>query len=226
MVSTSGKTEEKGGHTAGNPIPHRSLAPLCGHGSHCRPRAAQPRYDGAFMQVHDQNLALARVKEQVPPRCRQTLGRDKHSQAADVSVAQRRPKVGERIGARGRVPHAHAPVVARRDKVRTAVGPGKAVDGAGVGFGGHADAAANDGGGGGVGGVWGGQTARVEDAEAVFLVEEADEGVGAPDVPDADGAVGGAAGEDVFVDGRPGDGEDGAGGAAGLAGGEEGLDRG
>lgn len=143
-----------------------------------------------------------------------------------MGITQRRPKVGERIGARSGVPHTHAPVVARRDDVRTAVGPGEAVDGAGVGFGGHADAAADDGGGGGGGGVRGGQTARVEDAEAVFLVEEADEGVGAPDVSDADGAVGGAAGEDVFVDGRPGDGEDGAGGAAGLAGGEEGLDGG
>lgn len=207
-------------------VPHRALAGAAGgaHTGDVRPGATEARDGGAVVEVQDEDLSLVGPEEQLAAGGGQARGREEHGRARELAVADAGPEARERVGAGCGVPDADAAVVARRDEVRPVVGPGEAVDGPRVRLGRDAApaapraAAATA----AVGRV---PEAVVGHAEAVLLVQEPEEGAGAAYVPEADGAVEGAAGEDVLVARRPGEGEDGA-AARDAAGGDEGLDGG
>lgn len=200
-------------------VSHRALAGAPGgaHAGDLRPGAAEACDGGAVVEVQDEDLGLVGPEEQLAAGGGQARGREEHGRARELAVADAGPEARERVGAGGGVPDADAPVVARRDEVGPVVGPGEAVDGPRVRLGRDAAPTAPR-----AAAAVGVPEAVVGHAEAVLLVQEPEEGAGAAYVPEADGTVEGAAGEDVLVARGPGEGEDGA--AAGdAAGGDEGL---
>lgn len=115
-----------------------------------------------------------------------------------MRVLDRWAKAGQGVGARRGVPHAHPLIVARRDEVPAVVGPDDAVDSTAVRTPllPIARAAA--------------QSVEADRADRVFFVEQAEAAGAAPDVPEADGAVCAAAGDDMLGGGAPGGGQDGS----------------
>lgn len=173
--------------------------------------------DGALVKLHNQDVGLVRPEEQLLLGERQTNGGDEHGDVRQLPVADAGAEARKCVGARRRVPDANAPVVAGAYDERAVISPGETVHGPRVRLGGQAGPAVPR-----VVGV-GIATAR-QDPQAVLLVEEPEEGAGAPDVPDADRAVERAAGEDVLVAWRPGERQHCA-ATGNLTGRDEGLDR-